>query len=107
MSAIVERRTPERVGNLDLARAPPTAFPDMKVQGTPFRTIWLDDTRRVVRIIDQRWLPHRFAIEEIATVAQMAAAIREMHVSGAWLIGAAAGFGMYLATLEADADFEE
>ena len=79
----------------------------MKVQGTPFRTIWLDDTRRVVRIIDQRWLPHRFAIEEIATVAQMAAAIREMHVRGAGLIGAAAGFGMYLATLEADADFEE
>lgn len=32
----------------------------------------------------------------------MAAAIREMHVRGAGLIGAAAGYGMYLATFEAD-----
>ncbi len=31
----------------------------------------------------------------------MARAIREMHVRGAGLIGAAAGYGMYLATLEA------
>ena len=33
----------------------------------------------------------------------MAAAIREMHVRGAGLIGAAAGFGMYLAAVEAGA----
>src|SRR5688572_17473637 len=32
----------------------------------------------------------------------MAAAIREMHVRGAGLIGAAAGYGMYLATFEPD-----
>jgi methylthioribose-1-phosphate isomerase len=32
----------------------------------------------------------------------MATAIREMHVRGAGLIGAAAGYGMYLATLESD-----
>src|SRR5262245_29725922 len=30
----------------------------------------------------------------------MAAAIREMHVRGAGLIGASAGYGMYLAALE-------
>jgi len=73
----------------------------MKVRGVHFRTIWLKpDDARVVQIIDQRFLPHQFVIEEIRTVAQMATAIREMHVRGAGLIGAAAAFGMYLATLE-------
>ncbi|MGI9088578.1 MAG: S-methyl-5-thioribose-1-phosphate isomerase [Chthoniobacterales bacterium] len=72
----------------------------MKVGGKRFRTIWLKPgDERVLQIIDQRFLPHQFVIEEIATVAQMATAIREMHLRGAGLIGAAAGFGMYLATL--------
>ena len=74
----------------------------MKVGGQHFRTIWLkpgDD--RVVQLIDQRFLPHRFAIEDVSTVEQMATAIRDMHVRGAGLIGASAGYGMYLATLEA------
>nr|MDQ2660037.1 S-methyl-5-thioribose-1-phosphate isomerase [Verrucomicrobiota bacterium] len=46
-----------------------------------------------------RALPHRFVIEDVTSVEQMAAAIREMHVRGAGLIGAAAGYGMYLAAL--------
>src|SRR5258705_8365198 len=40
-------------------------------------------------------------IEDVRTVEQMATAIREMHVRGAGLIGASAGYGMYLAALEA------
>ncbi|MGJ3239140.1 MAG: S-methyl-5-thioribose-1-phosphate isomerase [Anaerolineae bacterium] len=71
----------------------------MNVNGKPYRTIWLDDDR-TVKIIDQRHLPHQFVIESIQTVAQMATAIRDMHLRGAGLIGAAAGYGMYLATLE-------
>lgn len=62
-----------------------------------FRTIWLDSESGVVKIIDQRWLPHQFIIEDIRSVEQMATAIRDMHVRGAGLIGAAAAFGMYLA----------
>jgi methylthioribose-1-phosphate isomerase len=54
-----------------------------------------------VQLIDQRFLPHEFVIEEVRTVEQMATAIREMHVRGAGLIGASAGYGMYLAALEA------
>src|SRR4029077_18286508 len=74
----------------------------MKVGGQHFRTIWLHPTNeRVVQLIDQRFLPHRFVIEEVSTVEQMADAIREMHVRGAGLIGASAGYGMYLAVLEA------
>lgn len=74
----------------------------MNVGGQHFRTIWLKPAdERVVQLIDQRFLPHRFVIEEINTVAQMAEAIREMHVRGAGLIGASAGYGMYLAAIEA------
>jgi methylthioribose-1-phosphate isomerase len=74
----------------------------MNINGRAFRTIWLkQDDPKIIQIIDQRYLPHRFIIEEIATVEQMAMAIKDMHLRGAGLIGAAAGFGMYLATLEA------
>jgi len=74
----------------------------VKVDGQHFRTIWLKpDDETVVQIIDQRFLPHRFVIEEVRTVEQMATAIREMHVRGAGLIGASAGYGMYLAAIEA------
>src|SRR5881397_1716765 len=74
----------------------------MKVGGRYFRTIWVKpDDEGVVQLIDQRFLPYRFMIEEVSTVAQMATAIREMHVRGAGLIGASAGYGMYLATIEA------
>jgi len=72
----------------------------MKVAGSHFRTIWLKrGDPGVVQLIDQRFLPHQFVIEDVATVEQMATAIREMHVRGAGLIGAAAGYGMYLAAL--------
>lgn len=74
----------------------------MKVNGKSFRTIWLkSDDPKIIQIIDQRHLPHRFIIEEIEKVDQMATAIKDMHLRGAGLIGAAAGFGMYLATVEA------
>ena len=43
----------------------------------------------MLQLIDQRALPHRFVVEEVTTVEQMAAAIRDMHVRGAGLIGAA------------------
>lgn len=74
----------------------------MNVNGKHFRTIWLNPANdRVVQLIDQRFLPQRFVIENVMTMAQMANAIREMHVRGAGLIGASAGYGMYLAAIEA------
>jgi len=82
----------------------------MNVQGRHYRTIWIEpDNTRVVRIIDQRFLPHQFVIKELATAEQVAAAIKEMHVRGAGLIGATAGYGMYIAALEAEGrvDFDD
>jgi len=73
----------------------------MLVNNKSYRTIWLDeDLPEVICIIDQRLLPHEFVIEKIKYVDDMARAIKEMHVRGAGLIGAAAAWGMYLATLE-------
>ncbi|AUC60215.1 methylthioribose-1-phosphate isomerase MtnA [Cyanobacterium sp. HL-69] len=76
----------------------------MDVNGKPFRTIWLKaDEPTVIQIIDQRHLPHRFVIEDLRTVQDVAIALKEMHVRGAGVIGASAGYGMYLASLEAKA----
>ncbi len=81
----------------------------MKVDGKPYRTIWLkEDDDRVVRVIDQLKLPHAFEIAELSSVAEVCNAIRNMTVRGAGLIGASAGFGMYLAALQApDHDFDQ
>jgi methylthioribose-1-phosphate isomerase len=80
----------------------------MNVNGQPFRTVWIEPGRpRTVRIIDQRELPHRFVIADLATATQAAAAIRDMAVRGAGCIGATAGYGMWLAACEAaDATFD-
>jgi methylthioribose-1-phosphate isomerase len=75
----------------------------MLVQGRPTRTIWLHPEKPgTVQIIDQRHLPFSFVVEDITQVDDMARAIRDMHVRGAGLIGAAAAYGMYLAALELD-----
>jgi methylthioribose-1-phosphate isomerase len=74
----------------------------MNINGTHYRTIWLkEEDKSVVQIIDQRHLPHKFLIEDLRSVDDVARAIKEMHVRGAGLIGATAGYGMYIASLEA------
>lgn len=80
----------------------------MKVNGKPYRTIWLKtDDDRVVQVINQLKLPHAFEIIDVRSVAEMGRAIKNMTVRGAGLIGASAGFGMYLATLQApDSGFD-
>lgn len=77
----------------------------MNVNGKHYRTIWIDEKKpQTIQIIDQRYLPHEFVIEELTTVDQVATAIRDMHIRGAGLIGATAGFGMYIAALHAPKD---
>ena len=72
----------------------------MKINNTDYRRIWPSpDNPMIIKIIDQRHLPHRLVIEDLKNVDDFAAAIGEMHVRGAGLIGATAGFGMYSAIL--------
>ncbi len=66
----------------------------MKVNGTPYRSIWFDRDAGEVRIIDQRWLPHDFRVATLTTREDFATAIRDMWVRGAPLIGATAAYGM-------------
>lgn len=73
----------------------------MIVQQKCYKTIWFkSDSSDTICIIDQRTLPHQFIVEEINSVDEMVVAIKDMHLRGAGLIGAAAGYGMYLAALE-------
>jgi methylthioribose-1-phosphate isomerase len=65
-----------------------------------FRTIWLKpDDPAVVEIIDQRLLPHEYRIHPLRSWQDARAAIAEMYVRGAPLIGATAAWGLYLAAL--------
>ena len=74
----------------------------MNINGKHFRTVWLNENNlQVISIIDQRMLPHQFVIEELHRVSEVVHAIKDMHVRGAGLIGATAGYGMYLATIAA------
>ncbi len=78
----------------------------MKVKEKYYRTIWPNADNTIVNIIDQTKLPHVFEIAEIRTLPQMIHAIKTMQVRGAPLIGAAAAYGMALATLHLD-DLQE
>lgn len=76
----------------------------MKVGERHYRTIWLNEDGRSVDIIDQRWLPHEFRIVTLASVDEVAIAIRDMWVRGAPLIGVTAAYGMALQALADPSD---
>ncbi len=66
----------------------------------PLRPIWQEDDSDSVKIIDQRFLPHRFSVIDLKSVDDVIYAIKEMCVRGAPLIGVTAAYGIYLAALE-------
>jgi methylthioribose-1-phosphate isomerase len=74
----------------------------MRIDGRHYRTIWLAADGHTVEVIDQTRLPHAFEIRALGTLDDAVAAIRDMVVRGAPLIGATAGYGMALA-MAADA----
>jgi methylthioribose-1-phosphate isomerase len=76
----------------------------VKVDGRPYRTIWLSGDGSSVDVIDQRWLPHEFRIATLSSVKDAATAIRDMWVRGAPLIGATAAYGVALAMREDPSD---
>ncbi len=70
----------------------------MKIGGKEYRTIWFE--KKVVKIIDQTKLPHKFIIKELKTVKDAINAIKVMQVRGAPLIGGTAAYGIALAVQE-------
>lgn len=74
----------------------------MNVGGKHYRTIWLHpENQEIVQIIDQTKLPFQFEVVDLDSVKAVESAISDMLVRGAGLIGATAGFGMYLAAVNA------
>lgn len=61
-----------------------------------FRTIWENEEGNVV-VIDQRFLPHQHVEMELVTYLDVLAAIKDMVVRGAPLIGVTASYGVFLA----------
>ncbi len=79
----------------------------MSDSGQLDRTIWLKPgDPSIVQIIDQRALPHRVVIKDLRSYRDGVAAIRDMLVRGAPLIGATAAWSLYLAALESQASGE-
>lgn len=72
----------------------------MRVNGTPFHTIWVDpENESVIKVIDQCKLPFEFTIAELRTCEDAFNAIHRMVVRGAPLIGVAGAYGIYLSML--------
>src|SRR2546423_695145 len=69
----------------------------MKVQGKHIRSIWLEPDGWSISAIDQRRLPHHFAVERLTSCDAAAEAIRSVVVRGAPWVGATAAYGMALA----------
>lgn len=77
----------------------------MKVVGKHYRTIWMDSKTGEVRMIDQNALPFSFEIFIARNYRETCHAIVTMITRGAGAIGAAAGFAMAQAFIEADLKF--
>ena len=69
----------------------------MDIDGTHYRTIWLEDDGWSLRIIDQTLLPHDFSTARLTTLEETCVAIETMQVRGAPLIGVTAAYGLALA----------
>ena len=61
------------------------------------RAVWFDDGK--VKMIDQRELPHKVEITSFSDYKEVAEAIKNMTTRGAPSIGAAAAYGMCLASI--------
>lgn len=71
----------------------------MLINGKHFQTIWLSKHRRSFVTIDQRKLPFAFKTVYLRTWQDVEAAIKNMSVRGAPLIGVTGAAGIYLGLL--------
>ena len=69
----------------------------MKIKGRSRTSIWANEGRRTVSIIDQTLLPFSVGEHELSSAAQAGEAIRAMRVRGAPLIGVTAAYGVAMA----------
>ncbi|MFO7828299.1 MAG: S-methyl-5-thioribose-1-phosphate isomerase [Bacteroidales bacterium] len=73
----------------------------MNIHNTHYHTIWVSkNDPQAIQIIDQRFLPFQFVIQDLKTAEDIYTAIKEMWVRGAPLIGVTAAYGIYLGLIE-------
>jgi methylthioribose-1-phosphate isomerase len=72
-----------------------------------FRPIWIDHQSDVVKVIDQRELPHGQVVMDLDSVDQVIFAIKEMVVRGAPLIGVTGAYGIFVALKDDQYDGDE
>jgi len=73
----------------------------MNIRGKDYRTVWMEGQE--VCMIDQNLLPFEFSVLRCHNFRDACKAIRNMNIRGAGAIGAAAGYAMAQACLEAPA----
>jgi methylthioribose-1-phosphate isomerase len=71
----------------------------MIIDGVQMRPIWQIEGKEIVRVIDQRYLPHQLIFKDLKTVDDTIEAIKRMVVRGAPLIGATGAYGVFLAAV--------
>lgn len=76
----------------------------MKIDGTSYRSIWLNDNGWSVHIFDQRALPWKLEIAELKTPQDAAIAIKDMWTRGAPLLAMTGAYGLALALREDASD---
>ncbi len=76
----------------------------MNIRGQSHRSIEALPDTRTARIIDQTQLPHQLTWRTLASLQDVAEAIRVMRVRGAPLIGATAAYGCYFALRDDPSD---
>lgn len=77
----------------------------MKIKGKDYRSVWMEGL--LVKMIDQREIPHRFKIRACKDYRETAEAIKNMTIRGAPAIGAAACYGMAQGALSGDFEVAE
>lgn len=73
-----------------------------------YRALWLSDDMfdECLEVIDQRQLPFFYDTKYLTDTDEVVTAIKNMTVRGAGVIGSVAAFGIYIAAIEVEGDYE-
>lgn len=73
-----------------------------------YKALWLNDDLfdECLEVIDQRLLPFIYDTRHLTTTEELVTAIKNMTVRGAGVIGSVAVFGIYIAAIEVEGDYE-
>jgi methylthioribose-1-phosphate isomerase len=73
-----------------------------------YKALWLSDDMfdECLEVIDQRQLPFEYDTKYLTDTDEVVTAIKNMTVRGAGVIGSVAAFGIYIAAIEVEGDYE-